>query len=155
MQKMAAELNNLDTAIKNAIQAVNINTAENPVYCGWTLAMRTRANLVIQDISRTFPVLIQFIEEEDDENAYKFGTRRKIDFYFFTKMPQTNDVTTIKALFNDLKSHLQTFSDNLGESYVNEFTGTKINLVDQLGIDGLQDIGIQFSMYINIPESCQ
>lgn len=151
---MAVELNSLDLAIKDAIQAVNAGTVSEPMYCGWTLAMRTRANLIIQDISDNFPVLIQFIEEEDDDNAYRFGTKRKVDFYLFTKFPETNDVMTVKAIFNELKALINTFKDNLGEMYRNDIDGLKMSLIEQLGIDGLQDIGVQFSLKIDVDAIC-
>jgi hypothetical protein len=148
------DVNSVDLAIRDTIQAINAGTAEEPMYCGWTLAMRTRANLIIQDISHTFPILIQFIEEEDDPNVWQWGDIRTIDFYLFTKMPETNDVLTIKAIFNALKAIVNKFQVDLGEMYQNEFEGLKISLIDQLGIDQLQDIGIQFTLKLKVQAEC-
>lgn len=143
-------INQLDNAIKNAIESINYSDTNNPAYCGWLLSARTKDGLILSKTPNQNVCLIQFIEETETQGL---ETRiRKISFYLFAKRGNTNDVFKLREMHELLVEYIYQFWKNLSESYRCEFTGEMQRLIDQLSVTA--DIGVEFSLNITDNYPC-
>jgi len=143
-------ISNLDTAIKNAIEAINYADSGNQLYCGWLLSARMKDALILSRTPTQNVCLIQFIEETETQGQN--DRIRKVFFYLFAKRGNTNDVFKLREMHDLLVEYIYTFQQNLSESYKCEFTGEMERLIDQLSVT--PDVGITFSLNITDSYPC-
>ena len=121
------QLSNLDTAIRDSVQAINAGSTKNPSYCGWMPTMITRANEVLQYVTDNYPAFIQFVENKSVQLS-NGQIKRTIDFYVVN--PRTDDVLSCVHNLDELEKYIFQFRDNLSNYYKCELTGQMTRSLD-------------------------
>jgi len=143
-------ISELNTKIKQSIEAINVGTDAVPSYCGWLPAERSRAGLTLSKVKCSYPALLQYTDGHS-ETELEFITRHNIDFYLINPKPKQYDVLTIMEIHDLLSGYIYDFLKNLKQYYDCDFAGNRVRLVDQLP-DG--EAGIYFTLQIDVQRPC-
>lgn len=145
------ELSTLDTNIRDCIQSINAGTAENPVWCGWALAMRTREDIVFQQVRGSYPALIQWIEDKE-RDLPNGNVEKTVNFYMLNPKDKANDTLTVRAIHDLLNNLVYLFKNALSNYYICDFIGERERLIEQIA--SVNEAGILFSMTIQVKRPC-
>ena len=105
-------ISELNTKIKQSIEAINVGTDDVPSYCGWLPAERSRAGLTLSKVKCSYPALLQYTDGHS-ETELEFITRHNIDFYLINPKPKQYDVLTIMEIHDLLSGYIYDFLKNL------------------------------------------